>query len=73
MSGIKIEKYFFDGSEQHNDNKKLILVIYDIVSDKRRTKFVKFVEKYGFRVQKSAFEMCSATIDIGQSKKKVER
>ena len=57
MSGIKIEKYFFDGTEQHNDNKKLILVIYDIVSDKRRTKFVKFVEKYGFRVQKSAFEM----------------
>lgn len=57
MSGIKIETYFFDGTEQHNDNKKLILVIYDIVSDKRRTKFVKFVEKYGFRVQKSAFEM----------------
>ena len=52
MSGIKIEKYFFDGTEQHNDNKKLILVIYDIVSDKRRTKFVKFVDKYVFRVQK---------------------
>lgn len=57
MSEIKIEKYFFDGRDPHNDNKKLILVIYDIVSNKHRSKFVKLVEKYGFRVQKSAFEM----------------
>lgn len=33
-----------------------VLVIYDIVDDKRRNKFVKFVSSYGFRVQKSAFE-----------------
>lgn len=33
-----------------------VLIIYDIVDDKRRNKFVKFVSSYGFRVQKSAFE-----------------
>lgn len=33
-----------------------VLVIYDIVDDKRRNKFVKFVSSFGFRVQKSAFE-----------------
>ena len=37
-------------------NKKLIVVIYDIVNDKRRRKMVKCLESYGIRVQKSAFE-----------------
>jgi len=32
------------------------LVIYDIGDDKRRKKLVKLLEKYGFRVQYSAFE-----------------
>ena len=54
---LKLENYFFDGQSEKKDNKKLILVIYDIVDNKRRYKFVKFVEKFGFRVQKSAFEM----------------
>ncbi len=31
-------------------------MIYDIVSNKRRTAFAKKMEGYGFRVQKSAFE-----------------
>jgi len=36
--------------------KLLVLVIYDIVSNKKRTKLAKFLCGYGFRVQKSAFE-----------------
>lgn len=31
-------------------------MIYDIVNNKRRTKFAKEMNGYGFRVQKSAFE-----------------
>lgn len=33
------------------------LVIYDIVNDKQRIQFAKFMESYGVRVQKSAFEV----------------
>ncbi len=57
MGELKLENYFFDGQTEKKDNKKLILVIYDIVDNKRRYKFVKFIEKFGIRVQKSAFEM----------------
>lgn len=57
MVKIDIENYFLDSEEIYNENKKLILVIYDIVDNKRRRKMVKFLEKYGLRVQKSAFEM----------------
>ena len=34
-----------------------ILVIYDIVENKRRYRIVKSLESYGLRVQKSAFEL----------------
>lgn len=34
----------------------IVLVIYDIVENKRRSKMVKCLERYGVRVQKSAFE-----------------
>jgi CRISPR-associated protein Cas2 len=34
----------------------LVLVIYDIPDDKRRTKLSNLLEGYGRRVQKSAFE-----------------
>ena len=34
----------------------IVLVIYDIVDNKRRNKMVKALEAYGLRVQKSAFE-----------------
>ena len=44
----------------------IVLVIYDITDDKRRSRMVKCVERYGVRVQKSAFEAFL-------SKKKYER
>lgn len=56
MKEIILENYFFEGTEEKNDNKKLVLVIYDITDNKRRYRFVKMMEKYGLRVQKSAFE-----------------
>lgn len=34
----------------------IVLMIYDIVDNKRRNRMVKCLEAYGVRVQKSAFE-----------------
>lgn len=38
------------------ERKFIVLMIYDIVDNKRRNKIVKCLEAYGVRVQKSAFE-----------------
>ena len=35
----------------------MILLSYDISNDKLRTKFSKFLEKYGHRIQYSVFEI----------------
>ena len=40
----------------------LVLIIYDIPDDKRRLKLSNFLEGYGRRVQKSAFE-CFMSLD----------
>lgn len=37
-------------------NKVLVLVIYDISEDKKRRELVKYLQSYGGRVQRSAFE-----------------
>ena len=51
------EDYFF-GAYEKTDNKKVYaLVIYDIVENKKRTKFAKLMEGYGNRIQKSGFEV----------------
>lgn len=57
MSNNEKDSYFFSTDEVVYSDKKLILVIYDIINNKRRLKFSKFLELYGVRVQKSAFEM----------------
>lgn len=52
----------YDFSELIEDPaKKLVLIIYDIIDNKRRTKMVKMLESYGIRVQKSAFEALLST------------
>lgn len=51
-----MENYFFETEKTTESKKIYILVIYDIISSKRRTKFAKAMEGYGFRVQKSCFE-----------------
>ncbi len=35
----------------------MIIVTYDFESDKKRTKFAKFLKKYGRRIQYSVFEL----------------
>lgn len=39
-----------------DDRRYIVLVIYDIVDNKCRSKMVKCLEGFGIRVQKSAFE-----------------
>ncbi len=55
-SNKKIERFFYDSNEKLQETSYLVLVIYDIPDNRRRTRFAKFLESYGFRVQKSAFE-----------------
>ena len=38
-------------------NEVFALIIYDIVDNKRRSQLVKYLQGYGFRVQKSCFEV----------------
>ena len=52
-----IEDLLLGIEERNRTDKSLILLIYDIPDNKKRTKFSKFMESYGKRVQKSAFEM----------------
>lgn len=55
MGQINIERYDFSTIIE-DASKKLVLIIYDIVDHKRRSRMVKLLESYGNRVQKSAFE-----------------
>lgn len=50
------EDYYFQISEELESDKEIILIIYDIVENKKRVKFAKLLSGYGIRVQKSAFE-----------------
>ena len=56
-----MKEYFFDTSDAERvdlekQEKYYILMIYDVVDNKKRTKLAKLMKSYGFRVQKSAFE-----------------
>ena len=51
-----MENYFWNMQEIHPVKKMYILIIYDIVNNKRRYRFAKKIKGYGFRVQRSAFE-----------------
>ncbi len=51
-----MENYFWNTQERTYTKKLFVLIIYDIINNKRRTKFAKEMCGYGFRVQKSAFE-----------------
>ena len=53
---MRMEIYFWDTEEAAAEKKVYVLVIYDIVDNRRRTAFAKKLQGYGFRVQKSAFE-----------------
>ena len=51
-----MENYFWNTEEIENIRQLYVLIIYDIVDNKRRNRFAKEMSGYGFRVQKSAFE-----------------
>lgn len=55
---IKRNEYYVDieANEANRECKYLVVVIYDIVDDKRRNKLSKYLQSYGIRVQKSCFE-----------------
>ena len=55
MSVYSVQRYDFSDIID-DDNRKLVLIIYDIIDNKRRLAMVKLLESYGRRVQKSAFE-----------------
>ena len=52
----EMENYFWNTEENNYSKKLFVLVIYDIIDNKRRVKFAKEMSGYGSRVQKSAFE-----------------
>ena len=51
-----MENYFWNTAENNYSNMLFVLIIYDIVDNKKRLAFAKKLNGYGFRVQKSAFE-----------------
>ena len=53
---ILSEDYFFGAVEGKSKQKVYALVIYDIIDNKKRTRFAKFMNGFGTRVQKSCFE-----------------
>ena len=53
-----MEDYFFSGTvEPPRSNQVYALIIYDIINNKKRTGFAKFMSGFGRRVQKSCFEV----------------
>lgn len=53
---MNMENYFFDTDDEIKDSRVYALIIYDIIDNKRRLKLAKYLNGYGFRVQKSSFE-----------------
>ncbi len=50
--------YFFGYVDATTTERKVYaLVIYDIIDNKRRTRFAKYLNGYGHRIQKSCFEV----------------
>lgn len=51
-----MESYNFEFEEKVIDDKVFVLIIYDIIDNKKRNKLATYLQSYGFRIQKSAFE-----------------
>ena len=51
-----MEDYFFNINDNIEEDKIFVLIIYDIIDNRKRVQFAKYLQSYGFRVQKSAFE-----------------
>ncbi len=53
---MPMENYFWETEENNYTKKIFLLIIYDIVDNKRRNRFFKEMKAFGFHVQYSAFE-----------------
>ena len=53
------------------EDKVHVLVIYDICSNSRRTKLSKFLQGFGFRIQRSSFEARISRINYGKMMKNI--
>ncbi len=53
---MPMENYFWETEENNYTKKIFLLIIYDIVDNKRRNRFFKEMKSFGFHVQYSAFE-----------------
>ena len=51
-----MEDYFFETESEAESDRVFVLIIYDIIDNKKRNKLAKMLLGYGFRIQKSAFE-----------------
>ena len=51
-----MKEYDINAPDELNDEQVYVLIIYDIVDNKRRNSLVSFLQGYGYRVQKSCFE-----------------
>lgn len=54
-------------------DKFLVLIIYDIIDNRRRLKFCKYISKYATRVQKSCFETYLSSGELDKILKKVDK
>ena len=68
-----MEDYFFETyGEENREDKVYVLIIYDIVDNAKRVKLSKFLQGYGFRIQKSAFEAMITKKLYSDLKKKIK-
>ena len=51
-----MEEYHFNLEEEQRQDNVFVLIIYDIVENKKRVQLAKYLQGFGFRIQKSAFE-----------------
>lgn len=56
MNRLDTENYFFEIDEAPENDRVFVLIIYDIIDNKKRLRLSKLLLGYGFRIQKSAFE-----------------
>ena len=52
-----MENYFFEYEEKGSDDNVLVLIIYDVVDNKRRNKLAKYLQSYGFRIRDRLLRM----------------
>lgn len=66
------EDFSIKTSREEYDDKHLILIIYDIIDNKRRTKFFKLLSGYMMPVQKSCFESHLTDREFEKLKEKIK-